>query len=198
MSGKLLNWEESKGEPYKVPKVSFEVEKPTWRVVDEEHADRIRNIHKQEGFGFYRIFFPLPYYLYRVCRLKDVESTQLLIGLRYNENRSIEQVPELEFPEGLDFNTQQPVRVYSSYPFDEMVEIEISPFTAFFESRDGNSRRFQTHDLGYLLWQIAKAYEEIYKDHWQTVGVWGHQFSDLAFGYIDLVDGNMILLNLES
>lgn len=41
--------------------------------------------------------------------------------------------------------------------------------------------------VGYLLWQLARAYKIIYKSHAKW-GVWGHAIGDLTFEIFELND----------
>ena len=200
MSEGLINWTENEGSPYKTPQISYEFEPPSWRILTEGETDKIRNIHKQEDFKFFKIFFPLTYYLWRICKLNDVEATKLLTGFNYANDQDYLSIDtdDVEFPEGMKFNFSKPVLVYTSYPFQSMLEIKIFPFKQSLKRFDGKDVVYDSNEIGYILWQISKVYEKIYKEHWKEVGVWGHQFSDLAFARLTLLNDNLILLQLDS
>lgn len=72
------------------------------------------------------------------------------------------------------------VRVTLSYPLSVNVTIEISPYTVTLPISETRSRIRKQMSVGYVLWQIAQAYRELYRDH-EKYGVWGHALGDLVF-----------------
>jgi len=74
-----------------------------------------------------------------------------------------------------------PTRTYTfdlTYPLSKVARVTIKPYTC-------NKR--EQMSVGYLLWQLARAYKAVYKKHKQY-GVWGHAISDLAFESLEIKD----------
>jgi hypothetical protein len=65
----------------------------------------------------------------------------------------------------------KPITITLDYPLSRAVTITVKPYQI-------HGCKFM--DLGYVLWQIAKQYQRIYKEH-KRYGVWGHMLDDLWF-----------------
>lgn len=68
-----------------------------------------------------------------------------------------------------------------TYPFNSTVEITIPPYIKVHSDNNGKSKKHSDQHFAYILWTIARVYQEIYKKHWKKVGVWGHALGDLYF-----------------
>jgi len=64
-----------------------------------------------------------------------------------------------------------PITITLDYPLSRAVTITIKPYEL-------HGHKYM--DLGYVLWQVAKQYQRIYKQH-KRYGVWGHMLDDLWF-----------------
>ncbi|MEL6925750.1 MAG: hypothetical protein AAFO94_17020 [Bacteroidota bacterium] len=76
-----------------------------------------------------------------------------------------------------------PLTVYLSYPFTKVVSVKLYPISR--KWKNGKVERLFT--VGYLFWQIARVYAQIYQAHWGEAGVYDFGLSDLHFEdcYID-------------
>lgn len=197
----MLNWQKGKGEPYKIPEINYEISFPEVKILNEEELNNKYDFFSNKDVKFFKINFPLSFYLWRVCKLKEIETLNLITGVHYRNNftefdfiTDFDDYPG-EIDVGLEF--EKPMYVYSSYPFEKMVEIRIKPIEATRVLKE-KIQTYQEYNLGYILWQVSRVYEEIYKNRWEEIGVWGHIFSDLAFGSIKIYDENIIYVNLDS
>lgn len=73
------------------------------------------------------------------------------------------------------------------YPFGKVARLLIRPYIVETIRRDGEIAQWPTMRLGYVLWQIAQAYGQIYAEH-ERWGVWGHAIGDLVFESFRLED----------
>jgi hypothetical protein len=83
-------------------------------------------------------------------------------------------------------STNLPVRTITvdlDYPFDKTARVTIQPYTVIW----GRGRKYEEMSIGYVLWQLARAYKIIYRRHRQY-GIWGHAISDLCFEAFELKD----------
>ncbi|MCB0629897.1 MAG: hypothetical protein R2824_11810 [Saprospiraceae bacterium] len=196
----LLNWTEDKGDPYHKVEYRYEVKQYEIQTLDyEEYTQKFEELTSNETNCF-SIHFPLSFYLWRICKITDPIFLELLSGKYYNNEYSdFESITDFnENPEDIEIDFATPLLVYSSYPFQMAVEIKIFPLRETAIRRQGESIPYNLYTPGYIIWQISLAYEGIYKNKWKEVGVWGHEFADLAFGSIKLYPGNIIKVNLES
>ncbi len=73
-----------------------------------------------------------------------------------------------------------------SYPLGHVARVTIQPY--HFQPA-GRGKVFHVRmDVGYVLWQLAKAYQTIYKSH-KKWGVWGHAITDLYFEQLTIQGG---------
>jgi len=70
-----------------------------------------------------------------------------------------------------------------TYPLSKIARVTIRPYKRTF------SRGNHVYELsvGYVLWQLARAYKIIYRQH-RRYGVWGHAITDLAFECLSIKD----------
>lgn len=83
----------------------------------------------------------------------------------------------------------KPVKVYIDYPFNKVAEITINPYMR---------NEIPCMDFGYIIWQVSRAYAEIYKKRWKEFGVWGHGFEDLYLEIMEIRKYNVITLFIGS
>ena len=79
-----------------------------------------------------------------------------------------------------------PVRSYTfdlTYPMSVVARVTIDPYTY----RMARGIKRENMSVGYLLWQLARAYKAIYKKHKQY-GIWGHAIGDLTFESLKIED----------
>lgn len=82
-----------------------------------------------------------------------------------------------------------PVTVYLDYPFNQIAEVTINPYI-------NDNEPFM--DFGYLVWQISRAYADIYKNKWEEFGIWGHAFEDLWLEIMQIRENNIITIYVGS
>lgn len=69
------------------------------------------------------------------------------------------------------------------YPLSVTARVTVRPY-----ARVGwKGRKSEWMDVGYVLWQLARAYKEIYRKH-KRYGVWGHAITDLVFESLSISD----------
>lgn len=72
------------------------------------------------------------------------------------------------------------------YPLHRIARVRIRPYVVRYRRRSGGWATSSARmDLGYVLWQLARAYAKIYKRH-KEFGIWGHAISDLTFESVDI------------
>lgn len=72
------------------------------------------------------------------------------------------------------------------YPLEKVARVRIRPYVAFYLRRSGGwGKSSPRMDLGYVLWQLARAYKKIYKRH-KEFGIWGHAIGDLVFESVEI------------
>ena len=90
-----------------------------------------------------------------------------------------------------NFNPEIPLICTITYPCKETV-FEIKPYV-----EKGNDFEMKYFPVGYVAWQIARQYQEIYKNPHDNF-VWGHDLNDLQLGSITLEEGNVITIDVGS
>ena len=84
-----------------------------------------------------------------------------------------------------------PVRTITvdlEYPMSMTARVTIRPYSHVIPSPSGRlTRKFEEMTIGYVLWQLARAYKIIYRQH-KTYGIWGHAITDLCFESFELND----------
>lgn len=91
-------------------------------------------------------------------------------------------------------DTRLPTRAITvdiSYPLCKIARVTVKPYTyRSARSRSGphrGDRGYENMSVGYLLYQLARAYKTIYKSHAKW-GVWGHAITDLVFERLKIKD----------
>lgn len=198
---KFLNWDNSSGNPYRIPNIIFHEGEVTWKILTPEEQEKYLNLDTIDST---RIFIPGSYNLYEIVQLTDIGTLDLLGGLfaETYEDGTTEKlwIDDFEdFPQLFVDDHAKPIFVFATYPFRNAVEIKISPYS--FTRISDNNEKFLAQNkigVGYILWQISKAYKDIYKNYWKEAGVWGHEFMDLSFYSLNFFKGNKVLIQLES
>lgn len=179
----LANWDESDGSPYNyhLERPTFKYEEPTWRIVP---YDQCRASYNNDKKGIKSIFVGN----LRLWTLHLIENVEISTLITHSE----EHLPYIDIE---DENINVPLKVYLDYPFSVCVEAEIFPL------RRKELYETEYHGyfpVGYLFWQVAKVYADIYKNHWEEVGVWGHGLSDLIVNGCEIYEDYSVMLVLSS
>ena len=198
---RFLNWDNSKRNPYRIPNIVFHEGEVNWKILTPEEQEKYLKLETRDSS---RIFIPGSYKLHEIVRLTDIGTLDLLGGFfdETYEDGTTEKlwIDDLGyFPNFFVDDHSKPIFVFATYPFMKAVEIEISPYS--FTRISENNEKFHAQSkigVGYILWQISKAYKDIYKNHWKETGVWGHEFMDLSFYSVNFFKGNKVLIQLES
>lgn len=74
------------------------------------------------------------------------------------------------------------------YPLSKTARVVVPPF---------KRHRGPAQSWGHFLWQIARAYDAIYKE-WKKWGVWGHALGDLWFEEIEVTRDGRVVLGIGS
>ncbi|MBI4929436.1 MAG: hypothetical protein HY841_01645 [Bacteroidetes bacterium] len=85
----------------------------------------------------------------------------------------------------------KPIVVWFTYPFSQNVKATIYPLVRTF---DESKQQIISEHAGYLIWQIARVYAEIYQNHWESVGIYGHGFADLYLEGLEFFKNNEVEL----
>lgn len=184
-SSSLCNWMPGKGDPYTYSgcgmksKKEYSIGSIGIKITDTElegkEIDTFKlsnNLKRLEGFEF--------------------EQTKEIASLNKNGQLSL-------FFNETKLNTERPIDVVLSYPFEKMVLVTIQPtFTKTIWEDGGDPSITNAKHIGHLAWQIAKAYGIIYRTMDNEVGIWGHGFSDLYLERITILEGNKIVVGIGS
>lgn len=163
----LANWDESDGSPYEYGSggLIYQVEEPIWKCVPEEDCKFFYDGSKKE----LKSVLTGNLSLWTLHLIENVEITTLI------HDHSEDCLSDIEIDEK---SLTTPLKIYLNYPFSQTVEAVIQPLILKVVYDDERQHPF--FPVGYLFWQIAKVYADIYKNHWKEVGVWGHDLSDLV------------------
>lgn len=93
-------------------------------------------------------------------------------------------------------NGDEPVKVYSFYPFSIMIEQIINPIN--YTSYLAEIRTQKLITWGYIAWQVGKLYAELYQKYSDEVGVYGHSMSDLQLVGLKVFKENIITITVNS
>ena len=201
MKDKLTNWTSGNGDPYRVPTRNYKYVDSSIRILDVEKEKQIRNIQSSKSISSFSLYFPVSYYLYKICAIDDLSILELLVGLELDREKGyIDYFLDFDkFPESLVPNTEVAMNIYADYPFGKMIEIQVKSYIKSTISRIDNMERvYEDISIGYILWQISKAYRVVYQKYVEEVGIYGHEFGDLAFGSITFYPDNMITVGIDS
>lgn len=189
--GGLLNWNSNKGNPYDYAcnadiedKVSSK--ETEWKILTEEEYKKYESLGKLKSIKCNHHIKSLSFF--------DEDKAEQICGLNADENRLF-----FRFYDDKILDPSKSIKVLLTYPFSKAVEVTIHPTTTRRKYlKSGTERVFHKDSFGFFLWKIALAYAEIYKEHWEEVGVWGHGFSDLYFERVYFNDNNHITLGIGS
>jgi len=168
----LLNWNSTKGCPYEYEISKYKdviSEDVKWAIEKEEISG------KETG----RLWSNIHLKTLATMDLKHVGLLSMIEG---------EQLTNYFDEKVIDYKKE--ITVWISYPFNTSVKIIIYPLFRFF---DKNSKGIPLDYLGYVAWQIAQVYAEVYKNHSEEVGIWGHGFSDLVLEGFNIYENNVIV-----
>ncbi|MFN7116115.1 MAG: hypothetical protein ACK4TA_04910 [Saprospiraceae bacterium] len=169
----LLNWTPDEGQPYYYPSDYYLITEPTWKILKEDEANKVFDYFQQPRNLIDKIELNLTSYVWCFHLIEHVGITKTISDLK--GRTYLEDFADLDFI----------LTTYIDYPFHNgIVEVKILPI----KYQYADSSEFW---VGYIFWQISKVYAEIYKNHWQEVGVYGHCFGDLAFSEL-IIDENYI------
>ena len=156
MSTNLLNWDNSKGSPYRIPQIHFNEGKLSWRILTKSENKKYENLNEKKPA---EISFTSNYDLYKIANLTDKEFLDLLGGF-YNEVYE-DGTTELlwiddfdDYPQCFLEDNSKPLYVLASYPFSKAVAIEIFPYSYAWVLN--NQKTYQAKNqfsVGYILWQ---------------------------------------------
>ena len=81
-----------------------------------------------------------------------------------------------------NFIPERTITIDLSYPLRKIARVTVRPYV-----RVSSGHKSENMSIGYVLWQLARAYKQIYRRHafW---GVWGHAITDLCFERFTLSD----------
>jgi len=91
-----------------------------------------------------------------------------------------------------------PVTVYLDYPLGKIAQVKIYPYIRTHLWKDGEITETKCMNFGYIVWQISRAYAEIYKNEWKEYGVWAHAYEDLWLETMTIKKNNIITLFVGS
>jgi len=86
-----------------------------------------------------------------------------------------------------------PIIVDLTYPFSKVVRVKIQPMSQMI----GKDTMYNAN-LGTIIWQISRAYADLYRNHWEEIGVWGHGFGDLYLEILRICKGNVFKVYVGS
>ncbi|MCB0539077.1 MAG: hypothetical protein KDE33_16305 [Bacteroidetes bacterium] len=127
---------------------TYRFDNPSIRVITEKEESVINNIHLEDDFQFFRIGFPSPYYLSRIALINKVELVNLLIGIDVDSKDTYSHIYEIKsILEFIDLEITAPLKVYTSYPFEVMIEMKIPPLYEVY-----NRTNFNQYLSTIVLW----------------------------------------------
>ncbi len=174
----LLNWTPDKGNPYEYSAFNT---KATYMLF-ENQINIGEKLKLQKMKEKLKIKFNHSLALLATLNL---EQTALIFGVYKGDG--------FTFLEKKELNCEKEVSVVLDYPFEKMAKVIVNPLLIKYE----NDSRYESN-IGYYAYQIAKAYEEIYKNAWKEIGVWGHGFGDLYLEGISVMNDNQLLVSIGS
>jgi hypothetical protein len=80
----------------------------------------------------------------------------------------------------LDEIAPRAITVDLTYPLSVGVRMRIKPYTVNESRGDDDGTFHRAMSVGYILWTIARQYENIY-ENWKKYGIWGHGLEELRF-----------------
>lgn len=165
----MINWLEEKGAlPYYYHQVPYSdnFEAPDFEVLSAEASTQIKADLKGDRRIIEKV--EMCHSVWQFHLLESLESTHLITDLRGKERLKLRS---------------KKLTVFLTYPFQRVVRVTLSPICR----RWKNDKIEYFYTVGYLGWQIAKVYGELYRNHWQVVGIHDYGLSDLFFEdfYID-------------
>lgn len=174
MAKNLANWTPDDGPPFDPQRdlkfTPIGPPKATYRILSDEKAEKVADQIDLTPRDTYP--FTLEICSHDITRFLFIDKWEVLALIGDMKN-----IFDLD-----DFTDT--IYIYTDYPFSKMVEISIPPLESTYLDR---TSYFFT--VGYILWEIAKVYEDIFSKKWEEVGVYGHKLSDLGIESIDFFEG---------
>ena len=200
MSDKVLNWTEDKGDPLGIERYSYKAETYEIKILKRNSISKENNPIIKEQLGSFEIRFPVSYYLWRISKINELATLNLISGVYYSNNFTEFEFLEdfSEYPGNVIIDFDKPFIAIVNYPFHKEIEIKIPPLKVSILQYNNEVKHRNEFNIGYILWQISKAYKYIYKNKSKEVGVWGHIFTDLAFGKLVFYSDNVIKVDIDS
>jgi len=178
VKAELLNWDTSKGSPFHSEKGYTDAigKKAEWEIIDP-----LRNEKKTKKKVIFKIESELNLELLSTL---DLKHCPLISGI--SKNCEIINLND-------DYvKSDKEIITWLDYPFNKTVKATIYPYVRTFK-KSGTFTHLNY--FGYLAWQVAQIYADIYKNNWEEVGVWGHSFNDLFLeGMVFYPDNEIKLL----
>lgn len=196
-SNNSYNWSAEDGSPYRKPNVSYEFEPMTIQILNEEFENHaLRKINHSEGFS---VIIPNVIRFWQLNEISKPSQSLLISGFYEKKPGCYHPLSSdyWEIPEKLYFDISRPLEIYISYPFSCLVEVKINPLKEIWRY-DTRTLEESDYPLGYIVWQIGVAYENLYSKRWKELGNWGHEYSDLSIGSIVIYPNNVIKANADS
>ena len=172
----LLNWTPDKGDSFELPKDLFEFEKAQWKIIPEDEAKGVKSYFREERKIIENIRVNLHCYVWTFLLIDDPTVTRMISDVKGQT--------ELEYVDDI-------LTTYMDYPMAKMIEVKI-PMVSW------KNMGWKEQWKGHMMWQISKIYEEIYRNYWEEVQVYGHDIEDLAFGNLIIHENKIVNLYLES
>ena len=87
-------------------------------------------------------------------------------------------------------NPERPLLLSLDYPLSKEIHFLIGPYQT-------PNRLIASYPTGYVAWQIARKYQEIYQNP-EKYGIWGHGIEDLFLANFELKSNNVLKVNISS
>lgn len=88
----------------------------------------------------------------------------------------------------LDEIAPKAITVDLTYPLSVGVRMKIKPFVVNESIGDDDGVCHRAMSIGYILWAIARQYENIY-ENWKKYEIWGHGLEELRFSRLKISRG---------
>lgn len=183
----LLNWDSEKGNPF-----DYEISNHHDTISEDTQWEIIEGNKELKPIKTIRSNIHL-----KLLASMDLKYISLLNGIDEDKKESITYLEMIDKRKLIDI--KKPIIVWFDYPFNKIIKATIYPLVRTFDKDEhSGSKRIILDYIGYLMWQISRVYADIYKNHWESVGVWGHGFDDLYLEGLEICNGNEIGLMIGS
>ena len=129
------------------------------------------------------------------CNLK----IEMVASLTLDQANSILSVCSEDrcYSKWYEYDVPEVLSVTITYPLSTPATFFVKPLLLKTERKDGEVHENTFMTPGYLMWQVARAYSEIYDRH-EEFGIWGHSMGDLCFEYIAIDKHGSVDLGIGS